>query len=610
MGISPPQEFVATERLLVFVRLTLPQLRALVEATDCVFELDLAPPDVRGWLLVNDEAYPLINLEGAQLDLPSENAPSVVLLDTGIAAEHPLLREAIRGAYSVAPGDASAADVAGHGTGMAGIALFDDVGEVAERNAAVVTHWLESVKILSRDGIGPADEAKRQYWPATTQAAFLAAEDSGERRRVFTLATSAPLEEPRGPTTWSHAIDQLAYNDGQGRLVLVAVGNVDPINKAHCDGYPDLNLTHYLDDPAHAGNALSIGAFTRKTSLPPDPAWQHFRAVAPEGAVAPCTRAGIPGAAGPGIKPDVVFEGGNLAADRWAVYSDATTLQDVTTGREVLTRPLVGMRETSAATAHAARFAARLWAAWPEYRPETIRGLIVHSADWTSAMRTQLPSLDDRLALCGLGVPSFDFASHCIESRATVVLEDSIASAVWDESDPDEPKNRRTVKFFRLPVPEEELLFAGEVELRVTLSYLPEPNTFGRRQYRALDLAWDMQGPSEPVEDFERRINKLERDKTPSYKRSTSSYDWEVGIQRRSRGTVQSDRWTGPGALLAGARLLAVYPVLGWWEKRGLEYQPMPFSLIVSISAPGLDIYTPISTALLAEVRAAEIEIE
>lgn len=49
---------------------------------------------------------------------------------------------------------------------------------------------------------------------------------------------------------------------------------------------------------------------------------------------------------------------------------------------------------------------------------------------------------------------------------------------------------------YRLPVPDELLGTTDtDVELRVTLSYFAEPNTFRRRVFHGLDLKWDMQGP-------------------------------------------------------------------------------------------------------------------
>jgi hypothetical protein len=42
---------------------------------------------------------------------------------------------------------------------------------------------------------------------------------------------------------------------------------------------------------------------------------------------------------------------------------------------------------TSAATAQVARIAAAISADYPELWPETVRALVVHSAEWTAVMR-------------------------------------------------------------------------------------------------------------------------------------------------------------------------------------------------------------------------------
>jgi hypothetical protein len=131
------------------------------------------------------------------------------------------------------------------------------------------------------------------------------------------------------------------------------------------------------------------------------------------------------------------------------------------------------------------------------------------------------------------------------------------------------------------------------VELRVTLSYFTEPNKFGRRTYHGLDLKWDMQGPQESDDAFIQRINVLKRAMDAEGKRvkpaKTTSFSWDIGIQSRSRGTVQSDRWRGKMSALVGDKLIAIVPVLGWWEQRKmLKDQELKFSLIVSVFGPSV----------------------
>jgi hypothetical protein len=117
-------------------------------------------------------------------------------------------------------------------------------------------------------------------------------------------------------------------------------------------------------------------------------------------------------------------------------------------------------------------------------------------------------------------------------------------------------------------------------------------------------LKWDMQGPQESEDAFIQRINVLKRAIDNEGNRvkpaKTKSFDWDIGIQARSRGTVQSDRWRGKMSALVGDKLIAIVPVLGWWEQRkALKMQEMKFSLIVSVFGPG--VYTAIKPRVEVE---------
>lgn len=80
---------------------------------------------------------------------------------------------------------------------------------------------------------------------------------------------------------------------------------------------------------------------------------------------------------------------------------------------------------TSAAVAQAARMAAQLGAAHPEFWPETIRALMVHSAEWTEPMLAafgRTPGKKERYELIrrfGYGVPNLE--------RATASARDCLA---------------------------------------------------------------------------------------------------------------------------------------------------------------------------------------
>ncbi|WP_084609451.1 S8 family peptidase [Archangium violaceum] len=618
-------EFVGPEQVYFFVRLTRHQLDALRAATDCIYEVELAPPPLRDLKLLEDVTTK--DIRDFALQPPEEDAPSVVVLDTGVATGHPLLKPAILTTTTAGPEIPSAEDTYGHGTKMAGLALYHDLGAAIERGGAVAPHWLQSSRLLVKPGFGTASDENYEKWPALTQRAVRAAEDADPRprNRVFTLAVTRTMQDAPldglVPTLWSHAVDQLAFHTGHGRLMVVSAGNArDEQWLALAEQHPQLQLSEKIHQPAQATNALTVGAYTERVELPSTKQYAEARVVATRpGGISPFTSTGLPGNEWP-IKPDVVLEGGNLALSGTLPNESVPTLCALTTShRHTLGWPLGQLAMTSEATARAAHLAARIWALEPKLRPETVRGLIVHSASWTPTMRDQFTGINDRLQACGYGVPNERVASECAEGWATVIVEDVMPNVVVEEEPkkeaPKRPttrttvsKARRKVKLYRLPLPESLLSDSdADVELRVTLSYFAEPNKFGRTVFYGLDLKWDMQGPQESEDEFLQRINVLKRPKGPNGKplkvSMKKSFNWDIGIQPRSRGTVQSDRWRGRMSELVGDKLIAIVPVLGWWDqRRTLKTQEMRFSLAVSVFGPG--VYAAIKPRVEAEVLA------
>jgi hypothetical protein len=617
LGHPVAQDFVAPEDVTFFVRLSLQQLRTLVAKVDCVFGYDLVPNDILTWLLLTDP--PKYELRSFDLTAPPLDAPAVVVLDSGIASEHPLLKQAVLYSSSILPGIDSAADTYGHGTKMAGAALYaGDLASAIARGSHQAPHWIQSVRILVRPREGTASEEKRAYWPKYTADAITEAErvDVVARRRAFVLAVTYPID-PLTRTTYSQAVDQLAFNDGEGRLLFVSAGNVAPSDLFEAAStYPDGLVLRKIQEPAHGINVVTVGAYTEKTRLPPDPAFAEAKCVAPSGGISPHSTTGkldAPWA----IKPEIVLEGGNVALGSGLADPSVESLVTLTCGHNILAGPLAQINATSEASARAAHMAAAIWKENPALRPATIRGLLVHSASWTPTMRTQFP-MPDRLYACGYGVPNLEWARACTDDRATVIVEDEMPNVVALQRPKKKPPKlvttptvedveTRWMKVFRMPMPEAQRTASADadVELRVTLSYLPEPSTYHATVAYGLKLKWDMQGPFESESEFIERINDLHRPKGPDGKRlkkqHKESFDWLVGIQRRSRGSVQSDRWTGKASLLAGSKLIAVVPVLGWWDRRtDTKNRVQPFSLIVSVFADG--VYSEVEAALALPV--------
>jgi hypothetical protein len=125
--------------------------------------------------------------------------------------------------------------------------------------------------------------------------------------------------------------------------------------------------------------------------------------MAAAGELSPHGRTSVTWPSGTPFKPELVMEAGNRAIS--PAKSEALTmgsLSMLTTGQDIARAPLVTFEATSAAAAQAARLAARIAADHPEFWPETIRALMVHSAEWTVPMLAALerqPGKKDRYEL-------------------------------------------------------------------------------------------------------------------------------------------------------------------------------------------------------------------
>ncbi len=318
------------------------------------------------------------------------------------------------------------------------------------------------------------------------------------------------------------------------------------------------------------------------------------------------------------LKPDVVFEGGNAAKDAiGAVWMPSLSL--LTVNHLPNERLFTTANATSAATALASRMAAQLMANYPMLWPESIRGLIVHSAEWTEAMRKVfLPGgkkadYAHLVRHCGYGVPDLDLAMWSVSNSLTIIVQTDLHPFQREASN--SPK-LRDMNLHPLPWPLADLEALGEmqVEMRVTLSYFVEPNPSergfrSRYRYESHGLRFDVKRPDESEDDFRARINAEARDVESGTTRSSGSdTGWLIGPNNRHKGSLHSDIWVGQAADLASRETLAVFPTSGWWKTRTLHERynkAARYSLIVSIRAPEVevDLYSAIENQISVSIE-------
>ncbi len=618
------------DRIVTLVRSTPSQLAASIDVLNDVAEVrkaketagtfvDMGPKEQGEWTKeLRDRITP-----------PSIDAPAVCVLDTGVSRGHPLLDLALaeEDAHAVDPvwgghDNGGGPSMMGHGTEMAGLALYGDLTSLlAGSDTVTLQHRLESVKILPPHGFpgNPPD----LYGAVTAEAASRVEMQAPSRRRTFSLSIAATDERDRGqPTSWSAAIDALAAGrsfdsrtqgleylderrDAAQRLFVLCAGNIH--DSALSVDHLDRSDTDPIHDPGQAWNALTVGALTEKAVIS-DPEWASWQPVAQPGELSPWSTTGVTFADAWPLKPDVVFEGGNVAVSaEGAVDYPCPELSLLSTHFKPALKSFVLSWATSAATAQAARLATLISAEYPAYWPETLRALVVHSAEWSARMQTHLHGASGKRARVklvqryGFGVPSTERALRSADDALTLVAQSSIR--------PFAQGKMRELHFFDLPWPRDVLaeLGATQVRLRITLSYFIEPNP-GRRgwkkrhRYASHGLRFDVKGRAESHEEFRKRLNKKALDEDePKPSTGGDSSEWFLGEQARNRGSLHSDILFCNAADLAERGVIAVYPVSGWWKdqpKRDRSALGARYTLVVSIETPGVeaDIWTPVAT--------------
>lgn len=569
-----------------------------------------------------------------RIDAAEDAAPAVCLLDTG-TYPHSLFEGSLHPSDRLsAVGDAGL-DGDGHGTAMAGLALFGDLEEhLTSGSRLALVHRLESVKILPDE---PNANPPETYGAVTAAGATQPEVRRPHRKRVYSLASSADNPHRDGrPTLWSATIDALAFGADVGatprgvsllsepdpsasRLFVVAAGNV---REGYQADHLSLSDTSPVEDPAQAWNCLSVGAFTNLTDVPTDNAYAGYRAVAAAGQLSPFSRTSTLFDRRWPMKPDILMEGGNILASGgggnylWPPSVQLTT----TSSEEPLGRPLDSANATSAAVSQAARLAAIVAARYPGYWPETIRGLLVNAARWTPAMSAAIDGArtkPERQALVrryGFGVPTESRVLRSASSAVTMIAQELIRPY---ERPTGKDARIREMHIHELPWPRPELLALGatDVELRVTLSYFVEPNPSsrgwrGRYVYPSHGLRFDIRRPTENTQTFRARLNDLARAEEAGTAATGPEPAWVLGPVARHVGSIHTDIWRGSAAELADSGMIGVYPIGGWWKNNNRDERlelDVRYALLVSLGTPDetVDLYTPILAALPVPVAIA-----
>ncbi len=603
------------ERTVVLIEANKSQLLELLESSGDISEFRLAQETASFWTkMENIEQIEWAEELKSRLKYNPDSNIFITVLDAGVNNGHLLLNQLLSDQNCLALFDEWGTEDNkvhfGHGTLMSGIAAYGDLTKILKSSVEhSISHKLESVKILPPSGENPP----KLYGDYTKRAISLSEINNPLATHIICMAISSKHQMDKGrPSSWSSAIDDITSgaNDDIPRLFIVAAGNIPEVTQIN---YPEDSLKTSIESPGQSWNAITVGGYTNKIQIN-EQKYKDYKTLASTGELSPFSTTSYPWDMKWPIKPEIVMESGNIAVAPDNQQSSLEDLSLLSLSHQPTKNQFQYFNQTSAATAEASNFAARLYADYPDAWPETIRGLIIHSATWNEKMISQFSinknkkrDLHKLLRIFGYGIPNYEVARKCLTNSLTLIIEETIQPFEKNKG----AYKTKDMHLFRLPWPVEELSSLGEKEVRIrlTLSYFVEPGPLGvgwnyRYRYASHALRFDLKTPTENEEEFIKRINNAAREKG---EKGFISNKWLIG-DRRNVGSIHSDIWSGTGAEAASSNLVAVYPVIGWWKERSnlkCYNNKTRYSLIISVQSEEteIDLYTPIITKVRVPIE-------
>ena len=536
------------DSLLIYrLELTQQQVDLLLNHRD-VRMVDLLPESGIGYQQLN---YDLENIP-QDLASPEPDSARVCILDSGINTNHPLLKTAIAESYSFIEGR-DENDESGHGTAVAGIALYGDLEACADSHYWQPQYWLYNGKVMYRDGqTGETRFDEKTIETTLTKAVEYFAGECGCRIFNISLGNANAPYDGKHIRGIAYVLDRLARE--YDILFIVSAGNFSGSNNPPVpvaswrDEYPEylMDDASIIIDPATALNVITVGSLSKHNRHTDEQRYPEISALSPanEDQPSPFTRHGF--SVGKALKPELVAPGGNRASplrqeDRQWQNDErgmgVLTLNHMFVG-ETLFKEIAG---TSFAAPYITHLAGRLLNEYPHASANLLRAMLVNHAnlpdactntfpeEWRKAYKDATGTKNRELAreVAGYGKIDEDSLYRSSESVVVLMAEDSIEN--------------NTHQFYELPLPESFLRTnRASRELRITLAYSPPVRTT-RLEYAATKMSFRLiKGKS--LEEVEQHFNHDKQNDTET-RNDDATTNRNISTQIRDKGTVQSSVW-------------------------------------------------------------------
>lgn len=498
--------------------------------------------------------YRLLSIPREKLKIegpPPKNATGVLIVDSGILSKHPLLEKAVGDEIAIATrysdkikADKPQDDV-GHGTKVAGVALYGDIKKCIDDKRFKPEIWILSAKIMYgvknpvTGEIEPKYDEEELLEHQLEKAVKYFVENYPSCKVInLSLGNSAKrMFTGKRQFNLASLVDELAAE--LKVIFVISSGNFDEFSAGYSDTYPDYLLKETdkikIIDPATAALGLTVGSVTQEygpsNTSPRDLLFSPARTNYPS----PFTRVGT-GYKGM-IKPDIVEEGGNII--RGSIGTNDIGGKLIMLNPNWITDGKLFTVDfgTSFSAPKIAHYLANLCNKYPFYSPNLIKALLISSTSIPAQRPGRLSQINlsssdqdfiDLLKVYGYGKPDLEKALFSDLSRVLLLKDNRI--------------KLESVHLYFFYLPLEFIAANGFKRLSITLTYDPPVNK-NRIDYLGCSMEFHLFKNSE-VEDVKKYYEKIKKrlkneEETVPKALKNKEIKLHPGVNLRKRGVHQ-----------------------------------------------------------------------
>ncbi len=425
------------------------------------------------------------DIQDLQVSAPDDNATGILIIDSGIISNHPLLEKCVGGEENFQTGETQTQDRVGHGTAVAGCAVYGDIGESLEEKHFSPSNWLFSAKVMYAENDWNGNPVHATYDPEKLlEHQFKDAVESFLSNPEYHIKV-VNISLGNAHEVWhkhyyrqlplAALIDELAFTFLHV-VFIVSSGNQSPLNNYESiadviENYPGYLLENddfKIINPATSALALTIGSIAPEIQIEQERhgAENIKTAIAQAHQPSPFTRTGF-GINGM-IKPELVEYGGNiiLSEQHGRIIEDKGGQLPLLNNQ--VTNPIIRFDVGSSFSApKVAHLAGKIANQYPDKSANFIKNMLLVGADYPFKPSKNFYGKKDKkkaeqahLSVSGYGLSQFDRAIHSFDNRAVL----------WDEGE----IAMNQLKVYSLQLPELFFTEAGKKKIIVILTFSPE----------------------------------------------------------------------------------------------------------------------------------------